>query len=107
MNKIIKQLVENNISFESFYNIYKEEPFYKISGFYKSGEIILNHVENSENLIAKARYNQHTIISDIEDLVKLNYSWWNSSKDRHNDWNLPEQQWVSLMTNLKLDLEEE
>lgn len=72
-----------------------------VDGFYKSGSIEL--VLNNENeLIAKSRYEQEDVIESFEDLVSLNYEWWQKSKNRNDHWLNPTKQWGELMVELGL-----
>jgi hypothetical protein len=71
-----------------------------IDGFYKSGTILLTHDE--ENFIVKARYNEETTITSFDDLVYLNYGWWQRSKDRSDWWKQPNLTWADEMVRLGL-----
>lgn len=71
-----------------------------IDGFYKSGEIVL--VSDKKDFIAKARYGEETKITNFDDLVHLNYNWWQRSKDRFDGWKNPEEPWASEMVRLGL-----
>ena len=56
--------------------------------FYKSGNILLS--EDEGQITAKSRYDGTDIIDSWSDIVSLNYSWWDSSKDRYDGWLNPE-----------------
>ena len=92
-NPIIKALVDRDISVE----ITKEG--FKIRGFYKSGEILLRPAEG-DTFIAVARYNEEDEIGEFDDLVRLNYYWWDRSKDRYEGWTNPEEDWIPDLERL-------
>lgn len=95
MNKIIEEIVKNGILVSMGYNKSTNSINYTIDGFYKSGNITLE--ENGENLIATARYNEKTNITNFRDIVLLNYSWWNYSNGRNDIWNSPESDWLPFL----------
>lgn len=72
-----------------------------IEGFYKSGtvEMIINE---EDQLIAKSRYNQEDVIETFNDLVYLNYEWWQKSKGRSDHWTSPANEWGEFMVELGL-----
>jgi hypothetical protein len=90
MNKIIEELLENNIPFSM-----ETKNEYILNGFYKSGEVRL--IETDGKLIAHARYNEQTAIEKLSDLVALNYDWWLNSRDRFDGWKSPESIWIPLL----------
>ena len=53
-------------------------------------------------MVAHARYNEKTDIESLDDLVHLNYTWWQNYKDRYEGWQNPEQDWIPLMEKLNL-----
>ncbi len=64
---------------------------YHIDGFYKSGAITLK--EENNILKAYSRYDQVDEIHDFDDLVALNYFWWDRSKGRSTGWSSPDSIW--------------
>lgn len=71
-----------------------------VEGFYKSGEITLAPVTipgKAELFIAHSRYGQDDRIFALEDLVLLNFDWWQKSKDRFEGWAQPDPKWAPLM----------
>lgn len=95
MNAIVLGLLKNNIAVALNYNHETSEIEYTIDGFYKSGTVLL--IDKGEKLIAISRYNEQTDIFDLIDLVQLNYSWWNTSKDRFSGWRHPDPKWIPLL----------
>lgn len=72
-----------------------------IDGFYKSGTVDL--VINDENeLVCKQRYDQLTKIETFDDLVWVNYEWWQSSKSRFDGWSNPTEFWLNHMVRLNI-----
>lgn len=72
---------------------------YEIGGFYKSGTVSIWRkfcALETEEYIAKDRYKEQSF-STFEDLVYLNASWWESSKDRHDGWEQPDPRWAPLL----------
>lgn len=72
-----------------------------IDGFYKSGTIRLV-VNERDELIAHSRYQQEDTIETFEDLVHLNYEWWQQSKNRSSHWKKPETEWGDFMAEIGL-----
>lgn len=91
-NPIIKALVERNIT------VIITKDGFKVNGFYKSNEITL--IPDGRGFIAISRYDEKTDIEDFDDLVYLNFSWWNRSKDRYEGWAIPDIEWVADMERL-------
>lgn len=92
-NPIIKALVDRDIL------IIITKDGFKIEGFYKSNEITLIP-SGSRSFIAISRYNEKTDIEDFDDLVHLNFTWWDRSKDRFEGWVTPDSKWVADMERL-------
>lgn len=95
MNKILQELLETGISLQIGYDRKLEQSTYAVSGFYKSNYVEL--IESDDKLIARARYNEITEIESLQDLVLLNYCWWDLSKDRFDGWKNPNSQWLPLL----------
>lgn len=70
---------------------------YHIEGFYKSSGVHLCYNASQDTWIATARYDEETYISSLKNLVALNYSWWQKSKDRYEGWAQPDPLWVPLL----------
>jgi hypothetical protein len=93
INKIIEESIKIGIPIRCEYVI--DRGFvYEIDGFYKSDTISIE--EQNGILIATARYNEKTEINTPEDIVKLNYKWWEYSKDRYDGWKYPSKNWKNL-----------
>lgn len=105
MNKIIEQVLENEIPVTLRMNRITHKVEYIIEGFYKSDTVKLT--EEADHLLAIARYDERTEIYSLYDLVKLNYRWWNFSKDRFNDWASPCVYWIPLWIKAGLIKENE
>lgn len=73
----------------------------KIEGFYKSGIVTLEPQEDG-TFIAHSRYNQTNKIESFDDLVRLNYEWWQYSKNRAEFWEKPDLKWGNEMALLGL-----
>ncbi len=73
---------------------------YRIEGFYKSGGV--NLFETPDGIFAEARYNEITQIESFEDLVHLNYRWWDISKERFEGWKTPDERWLPLLLERNL-----
>lgn len=74
---------------------------YEVDDFYKSGSITIE--EENGKLIATARYNEKTTITKPEDIVQLNYRWWDYSKDRFEGWRYPNPTWEKLFDMFELE----
>lgn len=81
--------------------IYDAELAFEIHGFYKSGTVTLFRALD-DKIYAKARYDEVTEIETFDDLVTLNWSWWNLSKERYDGWKNPDNGWVEDMIRLGL-----
>lgn len=68
---------------------------FEIDGFYKSGTIRVS--KTPDGWRAYARYEQVTDIEDVEDLVALNYNWWQGYKLAYEGWSQPDSRWVGLL----------
>lgn len=73
-----------------------------IMGFYKSGQVILSPCGDGNKFNASARYGENTLIESFDDLVELNYDWWQRSKSRSGCWTQPEYPWAEQMVRLGL-----
>ncbi len=91
MEKFIKELLSKGISVSE---VTLENGFfiYAISGFYKSGTAKL-WLENDQ-IYAKTRYDTITEIDSFEDLLRLNFKWWEQSRDRFEGWKNPDSAWL-------------
>ncbi len=78
-----------------------------VPGFYKSDTVKLRsddadlHPESDVEppLVATDRYGKDTKITQLDDLVELNFEWWEASRDRGNPgWTKPDPNWVPLLT---------
>lgn len=94
-NKILLTLIEKG------FEITLSKSGIILDGFYKSGTVKLEPKEDG-TFIAHTRYNQTDDIGDFDDLVKLNYEWWQKSKDRSEHWLEPEADWKNEMIRLQL-----
>ena len=70
---------------------------YAVDGFYKSGCAYV--YQDGETIIANMRYGDSVIISEsdaspFQELVALNYEWWDKSKERLDDWKTPDARWM-------------
>lgn len=99
MNKLInlvRELLEKGFSINEVSILENGELGYHLSGFYKSGHVILH--EDTNFIYALARYNEVTLLNDYENpfdsLVMLNYNWWQKSKDRYEGWVNPDPKWL-------------
>lgn len=76
-----------------------------VPGFYKSGDVKLwfqedaRHPESDSEpvLYARDRYGKETPISQLDDIVELNFYWWTTSKERAPGWSNPDPRWVPLL----------
>lgn len=95
LQELVIEILQNNISISNVtlkkYGSYKCL-CYRIEGFYKSGGVDL--FESPDGILASARYDQVTQIETFKDLVFLNYSWWQTSKERYDGWKTPDEQWL-------------
>lgn len=73
---------------------------YEIPGFYKSGTV--NLIFNKDECIAEARYQEKTHIRNLDDLIHLNYEWWDRSKDRYEGWKEPHSAFAAHFIRLGL-----
>lgn len=88
-------LLKNNIPIELSFDKEAEELGYVVSGFYKSGTVIL--IPNEHSVLVKARYNEQTTIDTLGQLVGINNLWWERSKGRYEGWSNPDSMWISLL----------
>ena len=84
LNEIVKSEIELTVSKNGI----------TIVGFYKSSGILLTSLDNG-TLLATARYDEKTIIETLDDLVALNYKWWQYSISL--GWTDPEEAWLPLL----------
>lgn len=89
-----KMLIENGIKADISHDLLKMKNYIKVFNFYKSDTVEI--YEEDGDFIAYSRYDTKTPINSIEDLVKLNYQWWQSSKDKLEDWETPSPEWKRL-----------
>ena len=98
MESVIKELLSNGIQIEL--TLKNNQIAYKIYGFYKSDHVTL--YEESDGWYAEARYNEVTSVTDIDDLIELNYDWWQLSRERADAWSIPSIGWSDLMIKRSL-----
>ena len=69
-----------------------------LEGFYKSGNVTLvERPHDLPTLIAIDRYKEETVIQDVQDIIDLNFDWWERSRTRGVDgWERPAGGWLSL-----------
>ncbi len=95
LNEIIRICCIRNIPVSLNYDKETDSLEYKISGFYKSGDVIL--YEDGDEITCKQRYDSVDVINSFEDLVGINYYWWESSKDRYEGWRDPDSNWLERL----------
>lgn len=101
MNEIIEETLKKGIPVKMEYNQEKKRVEYSIDGFYKSGNIKL--IENNYGvLISHSRYDTANEIKSFNDIVRLNYEWWELSKNRFIDWSEPDSMWLPHLLELGL-----
>lgn len=93
--EICDALTERNISYEF------QSGGFTVYGFYKSGIITLQ-TNKEGTLTATSRYSKETEIRCFDDLVRLNYDWWDSSRHRFDGWKTPEEGWKADLLRLRL-----
>lgn len=91
-NPIFGQLISSGISFTVFQDRSNLRTVYRIEGFYKSGFCDLQEIDGK--LFAYTRYDQSDVIESMEDLIRLNYDWWQNSKWK--GWTEPEAGWGEM-----------
>jgi hypothetical protein len=71
------------------------ENCFTVGGFYKSGTV---EVDIKYDQIT-ARYQEINDFSDDLEymLTRVNYEWWQKSKNRYEGWENPSEQWVPLL----------
>lgn len=99
MEQLIKELLNKGIPISGV-SLIDDELAYEIPGFYKSGTITL--FTKDDKIFAKARYNELTEIHGFENLVRLNYEWWDYSKDRFEGWKTPDGNWLPYLIEFNL-----
>lgn len=99
IEQLIKEILSKGISVVGI-TLYDDEFCYEIDGFYKSGSVKLYVLDG--DIKAMARYNEVTDITCFEDLVTLNYQWWDYSKDRYEGWATPHPAWEPYLLELGL-----
>lgn len=92
-HSIVEELVEKG------YEVTVSKAGIKVDGFYKSGTVLLNELEDG-TLTATDRYGKETVLNSFEDLVYLNFSWWKTSKER--GWGEPNSFWLEEFKTLGL-----
>lgn len=70
---------------------------FHIEGFYKSSGVTIVKSSEFDYWLAESRYSQIDRIEDLNDIVGLNYYWWQHSKDRYEGWAQPEAAWIPLL----------
>lgn len=99
IRELVKKALRRGANVEVFLD--GDDLGYRIVGFYKSGTVRLKMEE--EKCIALARYGERTEIEEWDDLVRLNYKWWKSSKERHLGWSRPEDAFIDDFDRLGLE----
>lgn len=98
MNQIIKDLLKSGIKVTMEHNPESNSIEYIIDGFYKSGSVRLMECGDEEaTMVAISRYEERTYIDSVQDIIQLNYDWWQRSKDRFDGWINPDPSWLPLL----------
>jgi len=70
-----------------------------IEGFYKSNYVWLCIINDELHCIA--RYGEDEgVVNSIDDLARINFTWWEYSSDRGGGWEDPEDFWLPHLTRL-------
>jgi len=93
-NRIIPSFIQELLEADIPVSLTKDS--FIVDGFYKSGTVEIK-CRNEADWYAVARYQEKTDIEDIQDLVALNYYWWQSGKERYEGWNQPNSRWLPLL----------
>jgi len=98
IEQIVKKCLENKVHVEL--ELKEGQINYILKGFYKSSGVTLE--QQGENIAVKQRYNEVDYIEDFDELVRINYRWWQYSKDRYEGWVSPESAWLQPMLDMGL-----
>lgn len=74
---------------------------YEVDGFYKAGSMRLEPDENGM-MMAIDRKDKKVPLKTFDDLVKLNYDWWKSSRTKNVAFMNPGKEWVEEFSRLNL-----
>lgn len=91
MEEIYQKLKEHDIEFDLSL---KDEEI-QVHGFSKSGVATLKEDEEG-NVVAHTRYGQENKLSSFEDLVRLNYEWFDMYRDR-KPFTSPSSDWADVL----------
>lgn len=100
MNEIVLELIKSGVDVIVQYNNKTNKLEYILDGFYKSCTVRL--YEEMDSLWAQSRYDNVVSIECVEDIVMLNYYWWQKSKDKFNGWENPDYRWLELLKKYDL-----
>lgn len=100
MEKLIEDIVKNNIPVTIKYAPQNASYYYEIEGFYKSGSVKL--YKNLDKWECTARYDEVTIVENFDDLVYINYDWWYKSRNSLEGWQEPHTYWKQHLIDKKL-----
>jgi hypothetical protein len=67
-----------------------------LEGFYKAKGLLIKYDEAQQSGVAIPLSNkriQGSVIKSFDDLVELNYAWWNVSRKENVDYEIPEDGW--------------
>ena len=98
LENLVREALKRGVKAEVYLD--GDELCYLLHGFYKSNRVSLKI--KSGTVIAQARYNEATEIKCWDDIVRLNFRWWQYSKDRFDGWKLPEAAFAEDFERLKL-----
>ena len=93
-NRIIPSFIQELL--EAGVDVQLTQDSFIVGGFYKSDTVTITG-SNEIGYFAHARYDDVCSIDDLQDIVALNYTWWQHSKDRYEGWSQPDSQWVDLL----------
>jgi hypothetical protein len=69
---------------------------FEIDGFYKSGTIKV-YQDSEDSWTAHDRYGRVYTVDSFQELVGINFSWWQSSKERSSAWEQPDPRWIKAL----------
>jgi hypothetical protein len=96
--EFIIELLKNGIVVEL--ELKNDKIGFKIDGFYKSGSVTL--IQEDDDFIAYARYNETELIHNLADLACYNKYWWSISKERSDCWKQPDKKWLPILLKFNL-----
>lgn len=95
LENIIDQALKAEIRVELGWDDERDERYYQVYGFSKSGSVNIVPNRNQEEIEVHARYNEVSVIEDFKGLAEIAFDWYKRYRDTE-PFTYPDSQWQEI-----------